>query len=631
MSARNSYFVTRLIYIIIIALVLINAYVVVPGTLSFGKGIIADINMPGVWRSARFAASSNTADFILFLREQIPEDGRVVIPPGDVANRLLTNTPHMQFFLAPREVINCTSIDCGRMFLGQENTYILIVGMNTFPGPEIRGQPQKTRMLNDTWGVYGPESGLGQGSEHDYISSFWDGFRLLFIPLLVILFLLAAGFLFGQWTLPRKSVWFQLGAGFGLITGALSVISYLTLIIFPSPSLNILFYGFLLVLGGLMFVGRLTQDEGRPFIDFKLLQGQFSIWVFAFIALGVLYGFLAVGSGYHATDAIVLWGVKGVGIGHKGLTIIPRWGTNTTNYPLNIPLLIAVFTETFGPALPFSKIIFPLFYFSLLMVIFGFLSESLGKNHAGLVTLALALSPLMVRHARIGYANLPLTFYLVTGVLLSSRVQFSQSGKGQRRYYWLSAIYYLLAVWTRPEGVILVMAVLFSSLGSYFSMDTKMSWKDLMALFFPAFIFWGFWKVTSIPYQIENGAGGMLDEVIRTIGRGELRITSLGRVLWFFFRQLFNIHTWAVLGIGLALAILTKGQKRTYDRHRTRFIKYAGLITVVTIIFMYYAFGFGPIYDLDWWLGSGFNRMILPGMTMLWIGISMHLFPSQET
>ncbi len=139
-----------------IILILINLVLLVPEVGSFSLGIIRNINHDGMWRSAKFANSSNLADYLEFLKQEIPEDAVVIIPPEEVSSWALSDSPAMQFFLAPREIKNCTTIDCGTASLDKENTYTLIMGLNQFPGDNIQGRDVNIRMYNDTWGFFGP-------------------------------------------------------------------------------------------------------------------------------------------------------------------------------------------------------------------------------------------------------------------------------------------------------------------------------------------------------------------------------------------------------------------------------------------------------------------------------------------
>ena len=175
-------------------LIIINLINIAPDIGSFGLGILSNLNRTGTWRGARFARSENFADYLMFLRTEIPETGIVVIPPEEVSMRTLSNTHAMQFFLNPREIKNCTTIDCGVAFIGRENTYILIMGLKRFPGEIIQNQTENIRMHNDTWGVFGPEDGLGNGTPFVDLSSFETLAKDIFLPLFTFLLLIFIGY-----------------------------------------------------------------------------------------------------------------------------------------------------------------------------------------------------------------------------------------------------------------------------------------------------------------------------------------------------------------------------------------------------------------------------------------------------
>lgn len=124
-------------WILLVGIILINVTQVSPDVLQFGKGILDNLDQPGLWRGAKFARSRNFADYVLFLNKQIPEEALVVIPPDEEVMWTLANSPAMEFFLAPRTITNCTDLACGKAFLDQPDTYILIMGRDRFPGQQI--------------------------------------------------------------------------------------------------------------------------------------------------------------------------------------------------------------------------------------------------------------------------------------------------------------------------------------------------------------------------------------------------------------------------------------------------------------------------------------------------------------
>ncbi|MCX6072320.1 MAG: hypothetical protein NTU91_15935 [Chloroflexi bacterium] len=87
-------------------------------------------------RSARVAFGDQFGDFVRFVDVNVPENGRVVVPPLDL-DLTFGDVGLTQYLLFPREIVNCPSgpdlADCVRSLTGSQ-TYILRV--RDFPAPE---------------------------------------------------------------------------------------------------------------------------------------------------------------------------------------------------------------------------------------------------------------------------------------------------------------------------------------------------------------------------------------------------------------------------------------------------------------------------------------------------------------
>jgi hypothetical protein len=46
----------------------------------------------------------------------------------------------------------------------------------------------------------------------------------------------------------------------------------------------------------------------------------------------------------------------------------------------------------------------------------------------------------------------------------------------------------------------------------------------------------------------------------------------------------------------------------------------SGLLWVGLIAGIYYLASFDRVHDLSWWVNSGLDRMLLPAISLLWIG-----------
>jgi hypothetical protein len=125
----------------------------------------------------------------------------------------------MQFFLAPREVINCSDFGC-LADLSREDTYILVVG--EFPGGGYF--PQDQLMFDESWGVI-----LSKNHNHAEGSSmpgFQTGAEILYAalwPFLWLALLTVSGSLLVSCFIPAWDVVTKLALGFGLGLGVFTL------------------------------------------------------------------------------------------------------------------------------------------------------------------------------------------------------------------------------------------------------------------------------------------------------------------------------------------------------------------------------------------------------------------------
>ena len=611
---------------------LINLSVVIPKMGSFSLGILRSINREGLWRSARFAQSSNFADYIEFLNDQIPMGGIVIIPPEEVSTWALADPPTMQFFLAPRTIINCREIECGNNFINQENTYILVMGRARFPGSNILDQEKNIRMHNDTWGVYGPDEGLGTGG---FISEpigivpklFGITSQFVFISLMLVL-----GYYFATLIVPWFSPWFRFGIGIGLVLGCYSILGYLILLSGWYVRIKAILFGITAVLVLIILISflrkQLSLDQIKDLFRHDLISDP---WLILIILFGGVMVFIAIGSGFHQTDSFVLWGPKAIGLIVEGLGGVVTRGTNTTTYPLHIPFLLAMLMDAFGNSLPIAKVIFPIFYLSTLLIGYEFLKSRIEGFFAGLSIIVFATIPEVVGHAIIGYANLPLTYYLLGAVILLAIATKEAPLNSGRLVLIMAGLFLALATWTRPEGFYLVAGILLiwilSSLSSKKYRVMDLIWPTLLPIFLVIF-----WKITSVRFyfgssDIESTFSTFLTGLLN--GKFELKnIYVIGNYLK---TEFLNFQSWGVLGVSLILAVLLLLLRRIVVTREALQIVLVSISQILIICGIYFILPYGKQPDIDWWIRTGFNRMLLPGISILWVGLSIFLNSTATT
>lgn len=581
-----------------------------------------NLGKSSVWRGANFNQSEKVADFIEFLNQNIPENERVVLPTLDERRKIL-KTPYIQFFLSPRKVINCRSVECVQSF-SNGNAYLLLVGEMS----ENTSMDGTSLMFDENWGVLIPESpSPGDNiSELKDFNSLWSFFSSGLLPLIWIGWLTITGTIIVISLLPQLAALFRLALGYGMGLGLFSL-GVVTLVVvggFPLEREVILWTTFLLSIMALgIFVIRERPRNGSynlKRLDFRWEKPDFLPLIF--IGIGVIVIMLAVGKGYHRTDAIQIWGVKGYGIARSGtLDSITDWGTNTLAYPLHIPTLIAAFRILFGDVLPSSKMIFGGYYLALMLVIYYTLIELDVKRWLSCISVLLMMtSPIIFRHATIGYVNLTITFYLVSGVVI---LILSRRYKYPLRYLFLSSIFLVYAAWTRPEGMMLALgSSILLMLLLFFDQENQMKWKKVAGFVTPPIIYVLFWEVVKKqvypePYSSES----LTSKALHQIFSGNLHNSEAYYIIHYFLKELVNFKVFGGLGLIILFGIIIiLVSRKPLPKPSTALISVGGL-WIVMIVGLYFVLSYHHVHDLSWWVISGLNRMNFPGLIVLWLGL----------
>jgi hypothetical protein len=582
-----------------------------------------NIGQPGDWRSANFYQGRKFAEYVKFLNETVPETGRVVLPPPGKGPEALYHSPAMQFFLAPRQVINCPDEECMRK-LSRENTYILVVG--EIPGPAEASQDGSLIMMDDAWGVVVPKG--YQPPRHPPTAAFrgWRDFiRLSLWPMLWLAMITASGALLVRCLAPGYGLILRLALGFGLGLSAFSFgVSLLALGGAPvtkgsGVGTALLLLGASLITGWLCrrrpgLAGEAAQNALQGAVKADIWQGLFIVW-------GVIAAAISVGMGFHTTDEVALWGAKGVGIAASGqLAAVSGWGTQTVAYPLHLPILLAVFQLSFGEALPAAKLVYPAYYLSLMLACYHFLLRMrVLRSTAGLAVLLFAVSPIVFRHAAIAYANLALCYYWVCGVMALAEALDRPGYQPGPGVALLSGVFFASGAWTRPEGL----GLAFLTVGLLLiilwldrrSLPPLKFWAPLLC---PLVIYALFWRLLemSVYRQMasrENLAGEALAEILA----GNLHIDEGWYVLRTLFSGSIHFETWGFVGLGAILILVLS--LRLKAGSGLVWVIAAGLAYLAAVWGMYYLTSYDRLHDVSWWTHTGLDRMAMPGLILLWL------------
>lgn len=584
------------------------------------------IGKPVKWRSAAYTTSETFADYVALANEIIPTDTAVAIPSKD-APWQFSHRPYMQYQFFPREIYQCSNFDC-LINATSEGSYALIADLGSF----LRNP--KAEQLNDLiiefdqnqkWGILTPE--IKSQSPPIPLESFSSikqmGIHFI-LPGLWLLSIALPGLILSTAILPdwRWISRFFLGLTLGL--GTLSFIIYLFLLFTQTLSTTII-----LVATGLWWLItilaaiRVSRKTGQKAFNLKT---SFSISIFEIIvlAIGFVVAFISIGKSYWGTDGIVLWANKGYGIATFGLSAgVSDLGTSAAHYPLQNPILISIFKYLFGDTVPESKILPAIFYISLPLVTSEFFRKKSDWKYYIWPILLWMLSPFVIRQGSIGYANLSFSYYLISAVILaiSNMTQVETSFQSKIQLFLAGGLF-AIAAWNRPEGTMLCAIILVILL--VWKRDVKSYWMVYLPLVIYAII-WAFTK--DIAYLIPSSSEGYTMDGILNVIKGNINWGDAGYLSKSFFQTMLSIDDWGFLIWVLIAGLITLLLQRKSTSLTTIVVLAGVLITLAALTIIYLKTYHPKQCDVSCMVGAAMERLVLPGMGLIWIGISNHILP----
>ena len=298
-----------------------------------------------------------------------------------------------------------------------------------------------------------------------------------------------------------------------------------------------------------------TFITGKPHVDnlhhvrIKIRQGLKSInypafFMFIFLIASLIgTGFLAIGRGYSEWDAAGTWASKGYGIAWEGTIFgAESWGAHGLTYPLNIPILIAVFQLFSGDALPASKLIFPLYYLSLLLGCYAYWRRiGVGGWYSSFGLILIGTVPIIFRHATLGYVNLPLATFLILGILWF----LHGTAEKDRKHFLLSSLLFGFATWTTLEGILFSGAIL----GPFILYELFQSRKMIsLHVWIPFLILSTIWYIFFRTYGASGSqAMSAVDKMMASIRAGDYHLVEARLIFGYTRRYIFKPEIWGLL------------------------------------------------------------------------------------
>jgi len=532
-------------------------------------------NASALDRSATLAFGDDIAAYMAFVRGAVPPDAQLVVPPM-IDEPVLGNIGLMQYFLLPRHIINCPAGPdlraCVRSMDGP-TTYTLRTA--DFPNPNDVPPDRPLLAFSPEQGVYAPPP---RPVDEPSSAARAAPVSLRPSPLFVgqptvqlatgILLLATLGALGGLLTAildPRRPPWRLAGTFFPLGIGLTTWIAFvLSRIGMPLDWRTALLTLGILLVGGLVALRRrrrLLPPDAEGDHAHLISPGHRPVeWMLVSLLLAtiVLQISISLGQSYSEWDAMAIWSVKGYGIALEGNVLAAAdWGAHGLTYPLNIPLGIAMMRMVQGDTEPISKLIFPLFYASLITGCIQFwLRRGLTLRLATAGGLLIASVPLVFVYGANGYANLPFATYLVLGALCLVE------GIVDRRSSLVMTGGLLLgcASWTRVEGLVYAAGIL--GLGIITGLALRRSLRPLLAAALLAIVLYAPWAATSAQATSTGEVGQAVTTGLRSLQDRMLPWAELLVLARVTAKHMLTPTTWGFLLPSVVLLLVWSGFRR---------------------------------------------------------------------
>lgn len=440
------------------------------------------------------------------------------------------------------------------------------------------------------------------------------------VDLLLFTGMWALGVLIVRAILPNAGSLEHIALGYGLGVGSLTWLLFLlSWAGVPLTIPTILLAFFALAAGSLLvrkFLGKRVSPSPRTIpADSSWWQGRLDIAGWALLGVfGFVLFTISVGLSYYLWDAMAIWSVKGYGIGLEGSIFAARqWGSKGIAYPLNLPIAISVFYRFDGDLLPGSKLLFPGFFIALLAGLRVYLRRlNLPVLLAWGTVFAVGTVPLFLQYSMVGYANLASAYYYALGLMWLG-IGLS-AGEGRRVV--VGALLLAFSTWTRLEGLeFWLIAIVSLALLWGRQMISK---GQALGIVVPACVIGGSWVLFGRFNHAATGETAVLSSALTRMLHGELHPLAVYQILRFTGYLVVRTRVYGIVvpaAVGLSL-LATVFSSRARRERLSMTLLVAGLLTGLGVMFMYYLTSYDPA-GLEWWLGTGYDRMLFGAVILL--------------
>ena len=454
---------------------------------------------------------------------------------------------------------------------------------------------------------------MGDGSLL-YDTSLWLGSLGLFAALM------ALGYLASRALMPQARFAEKLALGYGLGIGLLSWLTFIFSWIGFPLNRAVIVVGYLALVATFLLIRRFapaaaSQDEAALPAGWQRILDN-TCWLLL-AGFSVVLMLISVGFSFGAWDAMSVWSVKGYGMALEQTIFAGEdWGSKGLAYPLNLSLTVGMFFAFTRDLLPGSKLIFPGFLVAMLAVLRLYLYRlKIPAWLAWLAVLATASVPLILEQGLNGYANVPFAYYYVAGLLwIGLGIYDDDNGR-----LIIGGLLLALSGWTRIEGLEFWLIAMVGLLLVWRGQFLHKSVFARAAL--PGLVIMGIWVLFTRVVDARTTESNTLLLALQHNLKGDLHLVALVEIIRFTAWATIKQTEWGyvlplVIALGLSLA-LTQASLRSDKLLIAPLV--LGLLTALGVMLMYYFTSYDP-QGLQYWLGTGYSRMLIGAVVLLATG-----------
>jgi 4-amino-4-deoxy-L-arabinose transferase-like glycosyltransferase len=318
-------------------------------------------------------------------------------------------------------------------------------------------------------------------------------------------------------------------------------------------------------------------------------------------------------------DAFAIWGLKAKVIAAEGIVPQPTYFTDVSlsyshlDYPLMVPFLIAGVYGVLGRVDDqIAKLALPLLYFGLACLVFTFSKRRLPTSMALAVAVVVMGSPVMLRWAGSGNADVPMTAFYTTSV-----VCLSEWGEDSK---WCSCVLCgvmsAFAAFTKNEGLVLGVfncAIMFLLPIRSVHWKRRLAGAGLCTAVFLLLVFpWFVWS-NGIPHTHENYLAHLrFSEIAKNASRIPIILAE-------FARQIVSLSRYGLLWLILIVSAMVGWRA---FRSRTTVVVWSLLLLqlgVYALIFLV------TPWDVHVQLRVALDRLLLHAVPLWGLLLALHL------